>query len=229
MPEKRGNTQMCDRLRRTAASALVVVLLLFAAAPRAGADRPGDFSYWLLALSWTPAWCAAEGDARGDSRCAPGSGRGWTLHGLWPQHEAGWPEFCRSPLPDPTHRQTMAMADIMGSSGLAWHQWRKHGRCSGLAPGAYFDAARAAYSRFAVTETLAPSVAALELPGAAVLERLRADFSDLPEEAVTLVCRGRELREIRICLDRAMTPRACGADVAERGCRPGPVRLAPLR
>jgi ribonuclease T2 len=45
------------------------------------------------ALSWTPNWCAREGDARGAPQCD--AGQGWfTLHGLWPQYEEGWPSFC---------------------------------------------------------------------------------------------------------------------------------------
>ena len=37
---------------------------------------------------------------------------------------------------DPSRRESQQMADIMGSGGLAWHQWQKHGRCSGLSAAA---------------------------------------------------------------------------------------------
>ena len=39
------------------------------------------------------------------------------------------------------------MADIMGSGGSAWHQWKKHGRCSGLSPDDFFALSREAYGR----------------------------------------------------------------------------------
>ena len=41
------------------------------------------------------------------------------------------------------------LADIMGTSGLAWHQWNKHGRCSGLSSDDYFALSRDAYGRVA--------------------------------------------------------------------------------
>ena len=39
---------------------------------------------------------------------------------------------------------TRDMIDIMGSSGLAWHQWKKHGSCSGLSAEEYFAKSRKA-------------------------------------------------------------------------------------
>ena len=85
------------------------------------------FDYYVLALTWTPSWCAAEGEAR-DGQCDPGRDLGFTLHGLWPQFEQGWPEDCPSEEADPSRRETAAMADVMGSGSLAWYQWKKHGR-----------------------------------------------------------------------------------------------------
>ncbi len=41
---------------------------------------------------------------------------------------------------------TAEMADIMGNSGLAWHQWKKHGTCSGLSARDYFALSRRAYA-----------------------------------------------------------------------------------
>jgi hypothetical protein len=108
---------------------LLTALIALAAPAQAENDRAGVFDYYVLALSWSPSWCALEGDAREAAQCAPGKGLGFTLHGLWPQHERGWPDYCRSDKSDPSRRQSGAMADIMGDGGLAWHQWKKHGRC----------------------------------------------------------------------------------------------------
>ena len=113
---------------------------------RAEGERPGDFDYYVMALSWSPTWCALEGDARRSPQCRADSGHGWVLHGLWPQYHRGWPSFCRTTEPQPTQTMTAAMADIMGTPGLAWHQWRKHGVCSGLSARAYFDLSRRAYN-----------------------------------------------------------------------------------
>ncbi len=106
---------------------------LAGAAARAEGERAGVFDYYVMALSWSPSFCALEGTARGDPQCA-GAGRGFVLHGLWPQFEAGWPSYCPSAARNPSRAETAAMADIMGSGGLAWYQWKKHGRCSWMAP-----------------------------------------------------------------------------------------------
>jgi ribonuclease I len=37
------------------------------------------------------------------------------------------------------------MADIMGGAGLAFYQWKKHGRCSGLSAPGYYAVARQAF------------------------------------------------------------------------------------
>ena len=119
--------------------------IIFAAPVVANADQAGDFDYYVLALSWTPSWCELEGNARNSPQCDTGRGFGFTLHGLWPQYENGWPSYCQTVERDPSRNQTDAMADIMGTGGLAWYQWKKHGRCSGLSATAYYDAARDAY------------------------------------------------------------------------------------
>src|SRR5699024_2408940 len=93
-------------------------------------------------LSWSPSWCQAEGEA--DGQCASGRRIGFVVHGLWPQYERGWPQDCHSAARDPSQRETRAMTDLMGSPGLAWYQWKKHGRCAGLAASDYFALTREA-------------------------------------------------------------------------------------
>ena len=122
---------------------LVLAMAAFGQAARAEGEAAGDFDYYVMSLSWSAAWCALEGDARDDPQCDDGRGLTFILHGLWPQHEDGWPSFCRTGERDPSRAQTGAMADVMGGSGLAFYQWKKHGRCSGLSAEGYYRAARA--------------------------------------------------------------------------------------
>ena len=123
---------------------LTAVLLLLAALP-VRADRAGVFDYYVLSLSWQPTWCALEGRARGAEQCD--RGHGWVLHGLWPQYHRGWPAHCQTAQRPPSRSMTAGMADIMGAPGLAWHQWKKHGTCSGLSAPDYFALSRRAYAR----------------------------------------------------------------------------------
>ncbi len=198
----------------------LVSLALALAAPAAAED----FDYYLLALTWTPSFCEAEGDARDRAQCDAGRGLGFTLHGLWPQNDEGWPEFCDSSARDPSRRDTAAMADIMGDAGLAWYQWKKHGRCSGLSARDYFDRARFAYSLIALPDPGGEATAA-EVEAAFL-----AANPDLAPEDLIVTCRGDLLREVRICLDRDLAPRPCGADVERAACRyRGPLDLPPPR
>ena len=53
---------------------------------------PGEYDYYVMALSWSPTFCEAHPDE--DEQCAH-KGFGFVLHGLWPQYErGGGPERC---------------------------------------------------------------------------------------------------------------------------------------
>ena len=85
---------------------LTLALMLIAGTLRAEGDKAGAFDYYVLALSWTPTWCALEGDVRGSEQCEPAKSFGWTLHGLWPQFHRGWPSFCDTPQRQPSRSMT---------------------------------------------------------------------------------------------------------------------------
>ncbi|MCB1968558.1 MAG: ribonuclease, partial [Candidatus Accumulibacter sp.] len=52
------------------------------------------FDFYVLALSWSPAYCLIEGDRANKQQCAEERDLGFVVHGLWPQFESGYPEFC---------------------------------------------------------------------------------------------------------------------------------------
>jgi ribonuclease T2 len=205
----------------------VRILVAFAmawASPAAARDRAGDFDYYVLALSWSPTWCAAApGRASEAEQCDPRRRLGFVVHGLWPQHRRGWPEHCATDRRGPTRAETAAMADLMGSAGLAWAQWRKHGRCTGLDGGAYLRLTREAFARVRIPPpltpaALAPGGGALELSPAAIKAAFLRANPGFPAEGVTVLCAEGRLREVRLCLTRELAPRACEGDVA-RDCR----------
>ncbi len=209
-------------------AALILALLSLAAGPSAADERrAGDFDYYVLALSWTPSWCAAEGDARGSDQCAPGRGHGFTLHGLWPQYEIGWPQECAAAERDPPRARTEAMADIMGSGGLAWHQWKKHGRCTGLAADDYFAISRLAYDRVVRPPILRKLTRAVRVDARVIEAAFIEANPALTPDSVTVTCGDGLIREVRICLTRDLDPRPCGPDVS-RDCR-GAAGLPPMR
>ncbi len=178
------------------------------------ADEPGEFDYYVMSLSWQPSWCAGEG--QGAEACA--RELGFVLHGLWPQYEEGWPEWCARTGRDPSRAETGAMADIMGSGGLAWHQWRKHGRCTGLSYADYFALSREAYGSVERPEVLRRVEEALRLDPLVIEEAFLEANPDLAPDGITITCRDGRIQEARICLTRSLEPRTCGADVI-RDCR----------
>lgn len=191
--------------------------LVFATPALADGERAGDFDYYVMSLSWTPSWCELEGDDRNSPQCDAGQGFGFTLHGLWPQYEYGWPSFCRTSERNPSRIQTEAMVDIMGTSGLAWYQWKKHGRCAGLSAEEYFVAARDAYEAVNRPEILRSLPNEMTLPPKVIESAFLEVNEALSADSLTVTCKGGLIQEVRICLTKDLEPRICGADVV-RDC-----------
>lgn len=202
--------------------------LFCATAALAEGEQAGDFDYYVLSLSWSAAWCALEGDERDDPQCDAGRGLTFILHGFWPQNEEGWPSWCRTTARDPTRGQTAAMADIMGGAGLAFYQWKKHGRCSGLSPDAYFALARQAYASIVIPDLFAEVAQPLTLPASVIEEAFLEANPGLAPDGITITCKDGLIEEARICLTPALAPRRCGADVI-RDCRMTDALLEPVR
>lgn len=212
-------------MRRIVAVCLMLAAMAAPAAPaRAEGERAGVFDYYIAAFTWTPAWCAAEGDARQDARCATGAGFGWSLHGLWPQYERGWPSFCRTVERDPTRAETAAAGRLYGSSGLAWHQWRKHGRCTGLSARDYYLLSARAADRVRVPRMPGAGARDRRVAAAEVEAAFLAVNPGMTADMVTVTCRDGAIYEVRVCLTRDLAPRRCGAD-AIRDCRLPAARL----
>jgi ribonuclease T2 len=172
------------------AAVSMVVMLAFGHPGRAEPGRAGQFDYYVLVLGWSPTYCAAEGRTRHDQTCRAARDRAFTLHGLWPQYERGWPQDCYiGKRPWVSQRVIEAMREIMPSKNLVIHEYREHGTCSGLDPRQYFSVARAVYERvsvpprFAETEGhLIPSPEEIEtdFPEGQSLARRQHDLGDLP-------------------------------------------------
>ncbi|MGX0977748.1 ribonuclease T2 [Roseovarius sp. MBR-51] len=207
---------------------LFVCLCLFPAFVTAQSGKAGVFDYYVLSLSWSPTWCALEGDARGAAQCADAANTGWVLHGLWPQYHRGWPEHCQSPHTPPSRAMTRAMEDVMGSAGLAWYQWKKHGSCSGLSAADYFALSRAAFDRLTRPEVFRKLAKPVTLPAKVVEEAFLKANPGLEPDMLTITCRAGRIQEARLCLSHDLTPVPCGADVV-RDCTLDNALFDPIR
>ena len=193
---------------------LVLALLVAAPPAQAEGEAAGDFDYYVMALGWSSSWCRLEGDARDDPQCDAGRGLTFTLHGLWPQYDpTGWPSYCRTTARDPSRGDSEAMADIMGGSGLAWYQWKKHGRCAGLAAKDYYATMRRAYGSVVIPPVFALIDRDLTLDALIVEEAFVESNLSLSRDQVTVTCDEGLIQEVRICLAPDLTPRRCGSDV----------------
>lgn len=206
----------------------LLALLMSAGLARADGEAAGDFDYYVLALSWSPTWCALEGDRRGSPQCDADKDIGWILHGLWPQYEDGWPSYCPTSARNPSRADTGDEADLFGSSGNAWHQWNKHGRCTGLSAGDYYALAREAYDRVNRPAIFRKLIDPVRLPAAVVEEAFLEANPDWDADEVTITCKSGRIQEARLCLTRSLEPRRCGADVI-RDCTMEDALFDPVR
>ena len=192
-------------------------------------DMAGRFDYYILALSWSPNWCAREGDARGSPQCDAGTGFGWILHGLWPQFLSGWPEYCATEHHAPPPELVIRMTEIMPSVSLVNHQWRKHGTCDGRTPLLYFADARHAFASVKMPTILRRHRETITVSAAQVEDAFLADNPALGRDSVTVTCLGGAIQDVRICLDReTLLPRSCTGRAA-RDCMLDRATFAPVR
>jgi ribonuclease T2 len=175
-----------------------------------GAAVP-TFAYYLLVLSWSPAFCA-EHAGRSPEQCS--KSYGFVVHGLWPQNERGWPESCSTPgtLDGALIEELLP---LMPSKTLVEHEWAKHGTCSGLGPRGYLALLERARSSIAIP----PVLNGPRRPVSATLEQIRSMFiavnPGLTADAMAVACKT-TVSEVRFCLDKELRFRRCSADVRDR-------------
>lgn len=210
----------------------VVALAGDAAAQDRRQNAVGEFDFYVLALSWSPSFCqqASERGATGRSHQAQCAGRpfSFVVHGLWPQYERGFPNYCQRPAPRLDRRIMTSMLDLMPAPGLIYNEWDKHGTCSGLSPRAYFETTRKARAVVKIPdEYLALSETRVISPQAIEAAFLRVN-PGLSSAAISVSCDRQRLSEVRVCLSKDLNFRAC-EELERRACRRNTVVMPPVR
>ena len=218
------------------AAGLLVMVSLASAGPASAQDSrqntPGEFDYYVLSLSWSPSFCeeAAERGSGGRSQQAQCGGRpfSFVVHGLWPQYEHGFPEYCDRSSEWLDRKIMTSMLDLMPAPGLIFNEWKKHGTCSGLDARAYFETIRKAraavkipeeYLQLNDTKTVAPA----EIEAAFIKAN-----PGLSPSAIAVTCNRTRLSEVRICVNKELQFRSCD-EIDRRACRRDQVAMPPLR
>lgn len=219
-------------IMRTLTTGLVLFasLLLSAAAQKRDAppSTPGKFDYYLLSLSWAPEYCMNMGDDPSDPECAPGRNPGFVVHGLWPENQNGInPQACK-PAQALDPQVEKSMLDIMPSDKLIVHEWGAHGTCSGLSSTDFFKLARSAYQKAKVPAKYQSPKLSLVVPVKEFRQALMDTNPGLKAENFALYCDNRYLREVRVCMDKSLNYRACGARVQD-SCGLAKMVLRPVK
>ncbi len=190
---------------------------------------PGEFDFYVLALSWSPGFCAIEGDEKGREQCRPGARLGFVVHGLWPQNERGYPTECGSGSRNPTRQSMQVAQQVFPSEGLARHQWRKHGTCSGEGPTEYFQAVKRAAGAVRIPTELTRVESRKELAPIELERLFVAANPGLRADMMSVACRRGELQEVRICFTRDLRGFRSCAEVDRGGCRSREIFVQPMR
>lgn len=194
----------------------------------AGSAQSQNFDFYVLSLSWSPTYCAMRTDAPRSRQCESKANFGFVVHGLWPQYERGYPEFCssREPRRVPTALGE-EMFDIMPSMGLIGHQWRKHGSCTGLSQRDYLATTRRAFDRIRIPERVSDGKARMSLSADEIEQMFVSANPGMTKQGIAAKCEGRQLEEVRICLTTDLRFRDC-EEVDRGGCRRDRIELPPI-
>ncbi|MBI3800608.1 MAG: ribonuclease T2 [Deltaproteobacteria bacterium] len=221
-----------SRLRPVFLFLMIVLLILGLNQTRAEEQnqprgQPGAFDYYLLSLSWSPEYCAGPTGENDQRQCGEGRRYGFVVHGLWPEYEKGYPQFCE---PDSRVSTPLVhtMLPIMPSEELIRHEWQKHGTCSGLAAEQYFDKTQQAFARIIIPARYKTLTSAMTIKSRRLKQDLASVNPRFTEESFAVLCRDRFFSEVRICLDKNLEPRACSAEVKD-ACPSEKIILRPVR
>jgi ribonuclease T2 len=214
---------------RAAAAAIVLFAAFAATAEDRRQNRPGQFDFYVLALSWSPSFCEASAEKGRAPReqCGPRP-FSFVVHGLWPQYERGFPEYCQNPAPRLNRNIVSSMLDLMPAPRLIFHEWDRHGVCSGLNARAYFDTVRKARAQVRIPEAYMELTRPLMVTPDDVEEEFVKANPDLTRAGIAITCDNRRLQEVRICLSKDLRFRDC-ADIDRRACRRNQLVMPPVR
>lgn len=179
--------------------------------PWATAD--GDFDYYILALSWQPAFC--ETKAYKPECASQNNGRfdatNFVLHGLWPNqnddpsHTFAYcgqsndiintdkaSDWCELPdLPLSTAVESDLNIFMPGAeSCLDYHEWYKHGSCADMSADTYFSLSNGLVASFAQTafNQYVASQIGSEVSRSDLLNRFEDEFGAGSDDYLSLRC-----------------------------------------
>ena len=205
-----------------------LVALGQATAQDARQNAPGEFDFYLLALSWSPSYCEQAGERKSAQIQCGERSYSFVVHGLWPQYEKGFPEFCQNPAPRLDRNIVSSMLDLMPAPRLIFNEWDKHGVCSGLPARGYFETIRKARAAVKIPPDYLAPKSALTVSPDEVEDAFVSANPGMSRTGIAVTCGGTRLSEVRICLSRDLQFREC-PEIDKRACKREQVRMPPVR
>jgi ribonuclease T2 len=150
------------------------------------------------------------------------------VHGLWPQYERGFPEFCQTPAPRLNRNIVSSMLDLMPSPQLIFREWDRHGTCSGLSARAYFDNVRRARASVKIPEPYLALKDPLTVTPGEVTDAFVKANTGMTRASISVACDAKRLNEIRICMSKDFKFQDC-PDVVQRSCKRETLVMPPVR
>ncbi|MDI3468775.1 MAG: Ribonuclease T2 family protein [Pseudolabrys sp.] len=213
------------------ADSAVTVVAQASEAAETPRNEPGKFDYYLLALSWSPSFCEVSrqryAHRRPDPQCGPRP-YSFVVHGLWPQYSRGYPENCQVPSPRIPRSLVDSMLDLMPSPRLVFHEWDSHGTCSGLPAWEYFRTVRKAREAIKIPAQYQSIDRTITVEPDQVAEAFVAANPGLKRDAIDVVCDGKRLTGVRICMGKDLAFHAC-TGTSRSFCRSKSVVMPPVR
>ena len=217
-------------------------------------ERAGKQTFYVLAASWEPAFCATEPQKRECEIETPDGPdtKHLSLHGLWPDPD----EYCNVPsnvvaidkhkhfdeLPpvDLTPPVRDALNQVMPGtmSSLERHEWVKHGTCAGGAtPDAYFATATALMAQLNASKVgaLFASNIDRQITTAQIQQAMNDSFGTGAGDRIKVSCKGshddRMIVEVTIGLQGQADEKsdlaqliAAAEPISDHGCPSGLVK-----
>ena len=116
----------------------------------------------------------------------------------------------------------------MGTAGLAFYQWKKHGRCAGVSATQYYALSRRAYEQITRPAIFRQINAPVHLAASDVEKAFLKANPGLHPDMITITCRKGYIQEARICLGKSLDPVLCGRDVIQ-DCKLENAQFDPVR
>ncbi len=181
----------------------------------------GDFDFDVLALSWSPDYCATSG-GNDPQQCSLGKKLGFVLHGLWPQYDKGYPSNCST-----VKLSAAVKAQFPGlypSASLYDHEWEKHGTCSGLTPQGYLTLSKQLKESVAIPDPYRGPEKPIRVTAAQLKSQFASVNPGLNESDLAVYCSGsgRFLQELYVCFSLEGKPASCSAEIRNEAAKTCP-------